>query len=138
MDLLVGELTIGETYFFRHTEQFDALREQIVPEILARNRSSRCLRIWSAGCSIGAEPYSVSILLRTCFQAELQDWDVSIVATDLNVEFLALAQAGAFDEWAFRGTPPDLKQRCFKQVGKKWLLLVPKFRKGVSFRSGTI
>jgi len=132
LELLAAELTIGETYFFRHTEQFDALREQIIPDIIARNQNSRSLRIWSAGCSYGAEPYSVSILLKTHFAEQLQGWDVSILATDINTEFLAMAREGAYDEWAFRGTPADLKLRCFTQVGKKWML-ASEFKKDVSF-----
>jgi hypothetical protein len=59
MDQLVGELAVGETYFFRHKEQFDLMR--IVPDLLERNKETRSLRIWSAGCATGAEPCSVSV-----------------------------------------------------------------------------
>src|SRR5262245_26353822 len=59
--LLINQLTIGETYFFRFTEQFDALRDVVIPDLLERNQATRSLRIWSAGCAIGAEPYSIAI-----------------------------------------------------------------------------
>jgi chemotaxis protein methyltransferase CheR len=60
MELLIGQLTIGETYFFRDEEQFAAIRDIVLPDILARKRTSKELRIWSAGCSTGAEPYSLA------------------------------------------------------------------------------
>ena len=65
LDALIEDLTIGETFFFRHVEVFDALRDRVFPDVIARNRESRRLRVWSAGCSTGAEPYSVAILLKT-------------------------------------------------------------------------
>ena len=133
LDMLVAELTIGETYFFRHTEQFDGMREIIVPEILERNCLTKHLRIWSAGSSSGAEAYTVSILLRTHFAEQLRDWDVSILGTDINRDFLEIARAGAYDEWAFRGTPAELRQRCFTHTGKKWALK-PEFKQGVTFQ----
>ena len=85
--------------------------------MIARNREGRRLRIWSAGCSTGAEPYSVAILLKREFAAELAGWEVSILGTDINREFLARAGAGRFEEWAFRSTPPELRAKCFARVG---------------------
>src|SRR3990172_11951990 len=63
LDQLIALLTIGETHFFRHREVYDALREVALPEIIDRHRTTRRLRVWSAGCSTGPEAYSVSILL---------------------------------------------------------------------------
>ncbi|MBL8217103.1 MAG: tetratricopeptide repeat protein [Bryobacterales bacterium] len=133
LDRLVGELTIGETYFFRQAEHFELLRTVIVPAMLARNRFSRQLRIWSAGCATGAEPYSLSILLRTAFEQELRGWDVLLLATDINVEYLARARHARFGDWALRETPPEWKARCFQRDGEKWRLR-PEFRDGVQFR----
>src|SRR5438270_533851 len=84
LDALIADLTIGETFFFRHREVFDALRDIVLPDLIERNRASRQLRIWSAGCSTGAEPYSVSILLRRDLAARLEGWDVTLVGTDIN------------------------------------------------------
>jgi chemotaxis protein methyltransferase CheR len=80
---LIGQLTIGETYSFRHTEQFDAIRDVVLPDVIARNKNRRTLRIWSAGCALGAEPYSVGILLRRHFADRLAGWDVGILGTDI-------------------------------------------------------
>lgn len=133
MDLLVAELTIGETYFFRHKEQFDALRDIILPEVIERNQASRRLRIWSAGCSIGPEPYSLAILLKREFGVRIAGWNVQIVATDINQKFLARAREGRYDEWAFRVTGEDLQNDCFVKVGRQWEIQ-PEFRRQVSFQ----
>jgi chemotaxis protein methyltransferase CheR len=122
MASLVSELTIGETYFFRHREQFDALRDRILPDVIARNQGVRRLRVWSAGCSIGAEPYTLAIMLKREFAQELAGWNVSIIATDINQKFLSRAREGRYDEWAFRATPDDIRQDCFELVGKQWTL----------------
>lgn len=133
MDRLVGELTIGETYFFRQKEHFELLRHQILPDLLQRNHVSRMLRIWSAGCATGAEPYSVSLLLQSEFRTELAGWTVSILATDINVDFLARAQEARYADWALRETPEEIKNRCFVKDGAIWRLR-PEFRKGVTFQ----
>ncbi len=133
LDELITELTIGETFFFRHRELFDALQETVIPDVLSRNRPSRQLRIWSAGCATGAEPYSVSLLLKRDFAEQLAGWDVTIVGTDINREFLARAREGRFEEWAFRTTPGELKQECFSRSEKTWLIK-PEYKDGVSFQ----
>ena len=132
-DRLAIELTIGETYFFRHQEQFDALRSTIIPDIIRRNQDSRRLRVWCAGCSIGAEPYSVAILLADEFATALSGWDVRVVGTDLNRDFLTRAVEGRFDDWAFRLTTPELRARHFEKVEKSWVI-DPAIRRQVEFR----
>ncbi len=132
IDTIVADLTVGETYFFRQREQFDALRDIVVPDLIGRNRASRSLRIWSAGCATGAEPYSVSLMLRRDFANELSGWDVSIVGTDINRDFLRRGQEGRFDEWAFRECPPGLKTCCFERAGRQWAIK-PQYKEGVRF-----
>jgi chemotaxis protein methyltransferase CheR len=133
MEALIAELTIGETYFFRHKEQFDALRDIILPDIVARNHECRRLRIWSAGCATGPEPYSVAILLKREFGARIAGWDVSIIGTDINQKFLARAREGRYDEWAFRATSDGLRQECFQPVGKQWQIK-PEYKSCVTFQ----
>jgi chemotaxis protein methyltransferase CheR len=133
MDALVAELTIGETYFFRHKEQFDALRELILPDVIARNQDTRRLRIWSAGCATGPEPYSVSIMLEREFGHRIQDWHVSILGTDINQKFLTRARDGRYDHWAFRTTPPDVLERCFTKIGNQWQIN-PSYKRHVTFQ----
>jgi chemotaxis protein methyltransferase CheR len=133
LDQLIRELTIGETYFFRHRELFDALRDVVLPDAIRRNEQSRRLRIWCAGCATGAEPYSVSILLRREFARRLVGWETTLVATDINRDFLARAREGQFDEWAFRSASEELKRTCFVPAGKSWRI-APEFKEGISFQ----
>jgi chemotaxis protein methyltransferase CheR len=133
LDDLISELTIGETYFFRHSEQFDALRQTILPDIIARNHATKRLRIWSAGCSIGAEPYSLAIMLHDEFSRQLVGWSVGIVATDINRKFLARAARGVYDPWAFRLVPEEVKERCFESIGRT-LAIREEYKRLVSFR----
>jgi len=75
-DDLIGTITVGETYFFRDQAQFDVLRQHILPALIARHQDDRRLRIWSAGCATGEEPYSVAILLRQ-FLPDIANWSIS-------------------------------------------------------------
>lgn len=134
-DELVSELTIGETYFFRHPELFEALRTIVLPDVIARNAGRRRLRIWSAGCATGAEPYTLAILLRRDFGGALADWQVQIVGTDINKRFLAAAKRGKYQNWALRATPETERERYFVQTEQDVWTLKPEYRQGVSFRA---
>ncbi|HEY3997654.1 MAG TPA: protein-glutamate O-methyltransferase CheR, partial [Candidatus Xenobia bacterium] len=133
LDTLAQALTIGETYFFRYQEQFDALRDRVLPELILERSSLRRLRIWSAGCATGPETYSLSILLQHDFGARLQGWDVQIVGTDINREFLARAEAGIYVEWAFRGVPDAVRAAFFERNGETWRVRA-NYRNGVHFQ----
>lgn len=133
LDELIAEITIGETYFFRHQEHFDALRDIVLPELLARNRDRRSLRIWCAGCADGPEAYSLGILLRRDMAHQLVNWDVSILATDINRRALARAREGKFEEWAFRSMNNALRQECFSKEGHSWQI-APKYKQWISFQ----
>ena len=133
LDALIAEITIGETYFFRHQEHFDALRNLVIPDLIERNRTKRSLRIWCAGCADGPEPYSLAILIQREMAQPLHDWDVTILGTDLNRSSLARARAGKFEEWAFRGMSESLKQQCFTHEGKSWSI-APAYKERVSFQ----
>jgi chemotaxis protein methyltransferase CheR len=132
MDVLIARLTIGETYFFRDDAQFDAIRNVILPDILERNKSSKQLRIWSAGCATGAEPYSLAILLARDFADRIEGWQVGIDATDLNRGYLAQAAEGKFRAWAFRCTSDEVKRECFSKEGLVWNIH-PRYKRWISF-----
>ncbi|GAA4255240.1 protein-glutamate O-methyltransferase CheR [Azospirillum formosense] len=129
---LINELTVGETFFFRYAEQFEALCAVAIPECLRRNRESRLLRIWSAGCSIGPEAYTLEILLKRHFAEQLRDWQVSIVGTDLNASFIETARRGVYGNWAVRGLDPAVLAECFDRQGDLWAVK-PRFREWTSF-----
>lgn len=122
MDCLISRLTIGETYFFRTTPHFEALEQRVFPELLARRTADRRIEIWSAGCATGPEPYSLSLLLRHRMAARTAGWDLPILATDINPQFLEAAARAAYGQWAFRTMPEELLRDCFKRQDKLWRL----------------
>ncbi|MBB3020309.1 chemotaxis protein methyltransferase CheR [Microvirga lupini] len=130
---LEAEITIGETFFFRYAEQFAALRETILPEIIARKAATRRLRIWSAGCSTGAEPYSLAILANEVLGDSLGTWRVSILGTDINDSFLKAAQQARFGKWALRSMPEEQRQLYFVDAGKEQWEVRREFRSLVRF-----
>jgi chemotaxis protein methyltransferase CheR len=125
---LEAEITIGETFFFRYVEQFTALRQTILPEIIERKRPERRLRIWSAGCATGAEPYSLAILVRQLLGDELEKWRVGIIGTDINEHFLATARQARFGKWALRSLSPEEKTSYFLPAEREQWELRPEFR----------
>jgi chemotaxis protein methyltransferase CheR len=132
LDAITASLTIGETFFFRHQEMFDTLRDRVLPDLIGRARSRRQLRIWSAGCATGAEAYSLAIMLRRDFGNELADWDVRIWGTDINRDFLLQAQRGEFGEWSLRSMSDDFKRANFVRRDQNWIIHET-FRRSVSF-----
>jgi chemotaxis protein methyltransferase CheR len=133
MELLTGQLTIGETYFFRDPEQFAAIRDVILPDILERKRTSGVLRIWSAGCATGAEPYSLAILLMREMASRISGWQVDIQATDLNRSYLTQAAEGKFRDHALDSTSDEVKRECFSKQGRIWTI-DPRYKQWISFR----
>ncbi len=130
---LEAEITIGETFFFRYAEQFAALRETILPEIIARKAATRRLRIWSAGCSTGAEPYSLAILANEILGESLGAWRVNIIGTDINDSFLKAARQARFGKWALRSMPEEQRRRYFVDAGKEQWEVRREFRSLVRF-----
>src|SRR5882672_2540005 len=130
---LASHLTVGETYFFRERKTFDALAQRILPELirLRRGREPR-LRLWSAACSTGEEPYSLAILVRQLLP-DWRDWHVTILATDINERFLRKAVAGVYGEWSFRESPPGFKERYFAPTSDGRFAIAPEIRNCVSF-----
>jgi chemotaxis protein methyltransferase CheR len=114
IEILARRLTVGETYFFREKGSFDVLEQHIVPALLrAREATQRRLRIWSAGCSTGEEPYSIAMLLDRLLP-EADAWNITLLATDINPAFLRKAAAGEYGEWSFRSTPGWIRDRYFR------------------------
>jgi chemotaxis protein methyltransferase CheR len=132
LDVLVEHLTIGETYFFRDPEQFAAIRDIIIPDIMMRKQFPGQLRIWSAGCATGAEPYSLALLLARELSGLIAGRDIEIFATDLNRICLTQAAEGKFRTWALRATSDEVKRECFSNDGPIWTIH-PRFKQWISF-----
>jgi len=132
IEILASHLTIGETYFFRGKESFDILEEQILPELINRRQRERRLRIWSAGCCTGEEPYSIAILLSKMIY-DLTNWNITILATDINPHYLRKAAEGRYSKWSFRSTPAWIKDRYFKRDSNDYYQIIPDIKKMVTF-----
>src|SRR6202162_6160789 len=115
---LLNEITIGETCLFRSQPQLDALRKVIIPEIVAgkTKQITKRLRIWSAGCSTGEEPYTLAINMLEESERLLKGWTVEIQATDLNDRSIETARAGVYGDYALRNTPEIYKRKYFTEV----------------------
>lgn len=133
LEPLIVHLTVGETYFFRDQALFRALREVLLPDLIEQRRdSSRCLRLWSAGCSTGEEPYSIAIALQRMLP-DWQQWHISLLASDINPQSLAKARAGRYDTWSFRGGPPQPHDPAFERLGPASFAVAPQVRSMVRF-----
>jgi chemotaxis protein methyltransferase CheR len=131
---LLNEITIGETCFFRNQPQLDALRKIVIPNILRAKPSLplRKLRIWSAGCSTGEEPYTLRMLQLEEAGGPLKDWMVEILATDLNERSLAHAKAAVYGNYSTRNLTPSLRQKYFLPSAEQ-LQVNPAARADISF-----
>ncbi len=131
---LAGYLTIPETHFFRSPETFAMLQNHILPELLsARISTTRSLRIWSAGCATGPEPFSLAILISRLVP-DLPDWNISILATDINPAGFDVARRGEYTQWAFRGTPAWVTSGYFTKSHNNRYRISPAVQKMVEFR----
>ena len=125
-------VTINETFFFRFAEQFAALEGTILPRLIAQRGTDRRLRIWSVGCSTGAEPYSIAILLHRLLGPRLADWRIVIRGTDIDADALATAREALFGRWALRTTEADARAALFDAEGDRFRLK-PHYRAMVRF-----
>ncbi len=117
---IVEAMTTNESFFFRDVKPFDQFKAVVLPHLLATKAASRGIRIWSAACSSGQEPYSLAMILKE-EKARLQGWNIEIVATDLSTQILSKAQAGLYAQFEVqRGLPIQLLVKYFKQVGDRW------------------
>ena len=130
---VIEAMTTNESFFFRDIKPFDQFNKFVLPELMKARAARRQIRIWSAACSSGQEPYTLAMLLAEQ-QAKLAGWTVDIVATDLSSEILEKAQAGLYSQFEVqRGLPIQYLVKYFKQQGERWQI-GPALRSRVRFR----
>jgi len=137
---LVDLITVCESYFLRDRNQFSLLQNTLIPAIIDRKKQMIYggrprLRLWSAGCSTGEEPYSLAILLQETL--DLSQWDVMILATDICGQSLAKARSGIFGSWSFRQFDPSLKEKYFQPHPQGWKIN-PSLQTMVFFQSSNL
>ena len=119
---VVDALTTNETSWFRDVHPFEALRTDVIPELLARNERTRTLRVWCGASSSGQEPYSLALLLREHFP-QLSSWTVEITATDISPTMVERARAGRYSGIEVnRGLSARHLVQWFTQDGVTWVL----------------
>jgi chemotaxis protein methyltransferase CheR len=118
LDTLSATLTISETYFFRERPAISFIKEVLIPKLYEKKG---IIKIWSAGCSSGEEPYTIAILLKEHLPEEISS-RVSIIATDVNSKSIHKALEGLYSEWSFRETPDIIKGRYFTKTKGGWRL----------------
>jgi chemotaxis protein methyltransferase CheR len=117
---VVEAMTTNESFFFRDTKPFDQFKALVLPALLKSRAASRTIRIWSAACSSGQEPYSLAMILSES-AAQLNGWRIEIVGTDLSTEILNRAKEGMYSQFEVqRGLPITMLVKYFSQIGDRW------------------
>ena len=112
---LIPEITNTESFFFRDKGQFKLLENSILPDLIHYKSANKTLRICSAGCSTGEEPYSLAILLKRLIP-HITEWDLTILGVDINSVAINKAKTGLYRPWSFRGLDEVIKQTFFEEI----------------------
>jgi chemotaxis methyl-accepting protein methylase len=133
---LLDTLTINVTEFFRDSEMWSSLRRNVLPELIERKRESRnrAIRIWSAGCATGEEPYSVTMMLLDMLGTEAHKFNVSVLASDIDPSAIARAKQGVYDKAKARNLPADYRLRFTRPTGSTHFTMADEVRDVVRFR----
>ncbi|WP_193179904.1 CheR family methyltransferase [Nisaea sediminum] len=130
---ITDAMTTNESLFFRDRTPFEQFKTVVLPKLLETRAAKKQIRIWSAACSSGQEPYSLSMILDE-LSAKLAGWRIEIIATDISSEMIARARSGIYSQFEVqRGLPVQLLVKYFQQDGDRWQLN-EKIRRMVTFR----
>ena len=134
---LFVEITTNETSFWRNPPQIEAFQNIVLPDAvkLARERGQSRLRIWSAACSSGEEPYTLAMICHELKDTLLRGFSVEILGTDISDKVLAQAQDGVYNSYTLRNLTPEQLQRHFTALGKDLFQLKPEVQRSTNFRN---
>jgi chemotaxis protein methyltransferase CheR len=133
INLLAHHITISETYFWREPQVFAAIDQSVLRELIAsRNEIDKSINVWCAGCSTGEEAYSLAIALIRAIPV-IEDWKISILATDINPNALAKAGKGVYRSWSFRNSPYWLRDLYFTRKNSREYEIIPEIKEMVTF-----
>ncbi len=135
---MMDVVTTNKTDFFRESRHFDVMTEHVLPELMRLHNTGerRPLTVWSAGCSTGAEPYTLAMVLRE-FAAKHQGFDFAVLGTDISTRVLQKAREAVYTETEANPIPASLKKKYLlrsKNREKQLVRIVPELRKKVAFR----
>jgi chemotaxis protein methyltransferase CheR len=133
---LINTITVDQSAFFRHSKQFELLANVVLPQVATQNNSTKKLRIWSAGCAIGQEAYSIAMVVNEMFKGD-HTWDIRILASDVDTDALKFAYRGLYPKESIQQIPIEYLNKYFtKGTGKDsgFFLVKEDLRKRLLFR----
>jgi len=134
LNRLFEVVTTNETSFYRNPPQLSVFQNNVLTEVIDKQRKlgAKKLRIWSAGCSTGEEPYTIAIILHEVLKSEIASWDIKITANDLSEAVLASARSGVYNDYTLRTTPKEIVTKYFQAEDGKFRVK-PEVKRLVSF-----
>jgi chemotaxis protein methyltransferase CheR len=138
-DRLSKELTIHVTHFFRDIDFYESFKKEVLPELIEHKKSKnqKTIRVWSAGCSTGEEPYGIAICFADYLKQDLSKWDIKIIGTDYDMNTVLQAKKGVYEDFQFRETPQNYKDNYFRKEGTSYAV-VDSIKNKVEFSVGDI
>ncbi len=133
LEILLNKLTTNHTFFMRENSHFDFFRDTILPSVEKRKQSKKSLSIWSAGCSSGQEPYTLSMILSDYFKNK-PGWDTRVLATDISMNVLSRAKEGIYSEEDIKDIPQIWRKSYLTSLGEDRYTFVQKIKDNVIFK----
>ncbi len=130
---LIDKITTNHTFFMREGDHFEFFKEKVLP-LLERKSKTKDLRVWSAGCSSGEEPYTLAMILDEYFGMDKKWWDTKVLATDISSKVLDIAVQGIYSNDSIAMIPPYWKLKYFEKLGNEKSVLIPRIRNDVIYR----
>jgi chemotaxis protein methyltransferase CheR len=131
---LVNKLTTNHTFFAREVQHFDFFKDKALPDLVKQCEKNRDLRIWSAGCSSGEEPYTLAMLIADYFGENRAMWDTKVLATDISTKVLNIAKAGIYQNEQLDSLPENWRRNYFKKLDKEKSSVADNIKSEVVFR----
>lgn len=135
LEVMLNKLTTNYTYFMREEAHFQFFKDTILPYLLS-TKKNKVLSIWSAGCSSGEEPYTISMLIKETLGAQAALWDTRVLATDISQNALRAAKEAVYDEDSLKNLSPVWKNKYFVKTGQEGVYSVaPSIKSNVIFQT---
>ncbi len=133
MRILLNKLTTNHTFFMRENSHFEFFKNTILPELDRKYKTKKSISIWSAGCSSGQEPYTLSMIMFDYFGARRKEWDLRLLATDISNHVMTIAKAASYAGDDIKDLPERWRKTYMTKSGNSYTF-IPEIRKNVIFR----